>query len=237
MKKLTFCVIAIAIIGAPAFAADLPVKAPPPAAPLHSWTGCYAGGNIGYGWAHKHIVDEEPGLVGADRDNHTNSGIVGGGQIGCDYQINSWVIGIQGMFDVADVNGSSIDPQNSILTWSSRNSWFATATGRLGYAILPTTLAYVKGGAAWVRDHNVLTFTGGTQSTPDTTMFGWTLGGGVEYAFAPRWSAFLEYDYVGLSTKDREPFTRSTDGAVFPYDVHNNLQTVLFGVNYHFGGL
>ncbi len=65
-------------------------------------------------------------------------------------------------------------------------------------------------------------------------MSGWTAGGGLEYKFAPNWSAFVEYDYIGLATFNREPFTRSTDGLVFPYDVHNNLQIVLAGVSYRF---
>jgi opacity protein-like surface antigen len=71
--------------------------------------------------------------------------------------------------------------------------------------VTPPSLLYVKGGAAWVQDHNILTFAGGNQSTPDATMPGWTAGGGLEYAIAPRWSIFIEYDDIGLETRDRTP--------------------------------
>jgi outer membrane immunogenic protein len=241
MKKLFAASIAVAgLLGSPAFAADLPAKAPAykvAAAPLLNWTGCYLGANVGGGWARKHIVDQEPGLVGVSRDRHDSSGVVGGGQIGCDYQVNNWVFGIQGMFDAADISGGGLDLVNPLLTWSSTNKWFATVTGRIGYAATPAALVYAKGGGVWVRDSNLLTFGAGTQSTPDATMNGWTVGGGLEYMFAPNWSVFAEYNYAWLNTRERSTFTRSTDGATFPYDVHNNLQTVLVGINYRFGGV
>jgi outer membrane immunogenic protein len=76
-----------------ATAADLrpvPYKAPPaPPPPLYSWSGCYIGGNIGGGWASKSANDVAgivTGVPGADLGSHTASGVIGGGQIGCDYQ-------------------------------------------------------------------------------------------------------------------------------------------------------
>jgi outer membrane immunogenic protein len=140
------------------------------------------------------------------------------------------------MVDGADISGRSLDLANPLMTWTSKNEWFATVTGRIGYAVQPAMLLYAKGGGAWVRDHSLLTFAAGTQSTPDRTMNGWTVGGGIEYMFAPNWSVFAEYNYIWLSSNDRSTFTRSTDGATFPYDIHNNLQTVLVGINYRFGG-
>jgi outer membrane immunogenic protein len=242
MNKLFVAGIAAAsaLCGAPALAADMPTKAPvykaPPAVVVSTWTGCYIGGNVGGGWAEKHIVDVAEGL--GDRDRHTSSGFVGGGQIGCDYQVNNWVFGVQGLFDGADITGTHFDFANPAnLTWHSKNSWFGTLTGRIGYTIQPMALLYAKVGGAWVRDHNLLILFGGpgTQSTPDTTMTGWTVGTGVEYKFAPDWSVFAEYNYIGLATKGNEPFFDSLAVKSFPYDVHNNLQTVLVGVNYRFG--
>jgi outer membrane immunogenic protein len=235
MKKLLVAgVAAAAFCGAPALAADMAVKAPPitpVAAPVYSWSGCYIGGNVGGGWANKHIIDVTDDL---DQGSHTGSGIVGGGQIGCDYQVNNWVFGIQGLFDGASITGSNLDPGNSALTWSSKNSWFGTLTARIGYAVQPTTLLYAKVGGAEVRDHNIDTFAGGVYATPDTTMNGWTVGGGLEYMFAPNWSVFAEYNYLGLN-KRSETFTRSIDGATFQDSVYNNMQTILFGINYRFG--
>jgi outer membrane immunogenic protein len=75
-----------------------------------SWTGCYLGGNLGGGWTDRKadrltqdgIVGPVPGDYGRNRE----SGIVGGTQIGCDLQVDrSWVIGVQGQFDLSDMNG------------------------------------------------------------------------------------------------------------------------------------
>ena len=199
-----------------------------------SWSGCYVGATAGGGWAEKHIVDYEPGLPGRDRDRHTASGAIAGGQAGCDYQVSKWVFGVEGSLAASGVNGKGADLANSALTWHSENPWLATLTGRIGYSVQPDTLVYAKGGAAWVKDHNILTFDGGVQSAPDTVMNGWTVGGGVEYRFTPHWSILLEYNYIDLAPK-RESFTRSTDGNAFPYGVHNSMENVLAGINYRFG--
>jgi len=99
-----------------ATAADMRVKAPvykPAAAAVYDWTGCYVGGNIGSGWQKTTSTDAEPGggTFLEDAGTNTGTGVVGGGQIGCDYQFApKWVLGIQGMFDGAGVNGSHVAP-------------------------------------------------------------------------------------------------------------------------------
>src|ERR1700675_3188824 len=99
MKKAFLGVAAIAaMLGTPALAADMPLKAPPPPpAPVWSWTGCYIGINGGGLWAHKDWTSETAGTVGLPIGSHDlNSGLFGG-QVGCDYQFSGrFVIGIQG---------------------------------------------------------------------------------------------------------------------------------------------
>jgi opacity protein-like surface antigen len=48
VKRLSTAIAAIALIGTPAFAADMPVKAPyAPAPAVYNWTGWYVGVNAG----------------------------------------------------------------------------------------------------------------------------------------------------------------------------------------------
>ena len=76
-----------------------------------------------------------------------------------------------------------------------------TATGRLGYTVLPNLLLYVKGGGAWVKDnytsYNPLT---GLQASAGGTRSGWTVGAGFEQMFAGSWSWFAEYNYLNFGT-------------------------------------
>jgi outer membrane immunogenic protein len=67
------------------------------------------------------------------------------------------------------------------------------------------------------------------------TFTGWTLGGGLEYAFQRNWSAFIEYNYMDLGSQD---ITLSYNtGSTYRVNYKHDLQTVLFGLNYRFGGI
>ena len=220
-------------------------KAPPPVAAFN-WTGCYFGGNVGGGWARKHLVDRDGsffvGINPFDAGTHKPGGFVGGGQIGCDYQTGAWVFGLQGLFDGTSLKGSEPLPGYPNVSFQTRISWFATLTGRIGYAVQPATLVYLKGGAAWVRDehdYNVIPVNVGQppyHAAAEVTRSGWTIGGGLEHLFAPNWSAFVEYNYMDFGTRG----TRFTADPVtipsgFNIDVTQDVQTVLIGINYRFG--
>jgi outer membrane immunogenic protein len=236
MKRLLLgTAMALAVIVG-ASAADLrpvPVysKAPPP---FMSWTGCYIGGNIGGGWSSSSYAD---GVLGFSDGGANGAGVVGGGQIGCDYQVGAFVFGVQGMFD-----GTSIQATGSnVLAGLNNNDfvpWLATATGRIGYTVMPTTLLYVKGGAAWVHDTvtgiNAVTLVPATGATYTPT--GWTVGGGIEHMFAPHWSVFVEYDYMGFGNRAVN-FTAlpvPATGATFPVTASQNVQMAIVGVNFKF---
>ena len=142
MRKTLGVVGAALLFAVPALAADLgrpapPVyKAPPPVVPVLSWTGCYIGGNGGGGSAHKENIDNFPSPA-QSLGSHAARGGMGGGQVGCDYQVSSWVFGVRGMFDWSDLEGQNTIPQNPAVAYSTKISAIATATGRIGYAITP----------------------------------------------------------------------------------------------------
>lgn len=225
------------------FAADLPVKAPvykaPAPVPVVTWSGCYVGGNIGYGWSPTKWTDETF-FVGSEIASHSANGVVGGGQIGCDYQIDPrWVIGIRGMVDAAGMKGSSVNPLSDFpLTDESKITWLATVTGRLGYVVEPMTLLYVQGGAAWVHakysECCSPTLQAVSDGFADKTWTGWTVGGGLEHMFTPNWSAFIEYNYIGLGGDD-VAFTGTNGFPNFTYHIDQNVNLVLVGLNYRFG--
>jgi outer membrane immunogenic protein len=175
------------------------------------------------------------GVAGADLGSHTAGGVIGGGQIGCDYQAGVWVFGLQGMFDGSGMEGSNTDP-SSLFTINSQIPWLATVTGRVGVTAAPTVLVYAKGGGAWVRDNYTLAAVGGgTLANANTTQSGWTAGGGIEWAFAGNWTAFAEYNYLDFGTPG-VTFTSAADGVTtFPINIRQNINSFMVGINYRFG--
>jgi outer membrane immunogenic protein len=208
--------------GSSAFAADMPVKAPPmaPLPPAISWTGFYIGANVGGAWSN------------TNSDNNSNffgdnvAGVIGGGQIGYNWQINNWLIGVEGDFQGSSQRESASGTILAVpVTAEAKVPWFATARGRLGYVNGPWLL-YVTGGAAWVNFEASLTVAGATVSD-ETTRSGWTVGGGVEWMFLPKWSAKLEYLFIDVGDRT---FTNGTTNA----DISLQENIVRVGLNYHF---
>jgi outer membrane immunogenic protein len=246
MKKLLSASVGLLAFGmsASGFAADLPArtytKAPPAPVMTYNWTGCYIGGNVGGGWSKQNQfrVDQiGVGPVSANYGAETDSAFVGGGQIGCDYQFaGSWVAGVQGQFDWGNINGSHILPAFPTFTMFDKASFIGTATARVGYLFAPQVLAYVKGGAAWVKNSDFLLQPSGALSeSASWNRSGWTVGGGLEWMFAPGWSVFAEYNYMDFGTST---VTFIAPPPLLPVGEHVNIgekvQTGLVGVNYKF---
>ena len=215
MKKLVIASLALAAFAAPAFAADMPVKAPvykaPVIAPVYNWTGFYLGLNAGGSWGRQDndLVAAATGVVGFANSDHLN-GFIGGGQIGYNWQINQWVVGLEADFQgsAQKADGSFVLPPGGAIlvipgltaNYTDKLDWFGTVRGRIGYA-MDRWLPYVTGG--WAFGHGTLSGTGTT--TPAGTAIGfnasqnysgWTIGGGVEYTFMNNWSMKAEYLYI-----------------------------------------
>lgn len=217
---LTLAVIIFALSRAEPLAAD-------PVSPVHNWTGCYAGGNIGGAWG-----EVVPGL--SNEAQHPK-GFVGGGQFGCDYQFQpNWVIGLQGDFTGSAARDTShYTIIANVDTFETNIHWFASATARFGYATGPWLL-YGKGGAAWINaryqrtDLFLLTFV----NTDTATHSGWTAGGGVEYALAPSWSVFAEYDFYDFG-QHSVTMPGGLGPITFP-SLRQELSEVKIGLNFRF---
>jgi outer membrane immunogenic protein len=252
--KMFFLVLAgsLALAGS-AVAADLPARPYTKAAamaPLYSWTGCYIGANVGGGSDREAFTHINPdfGILNFNPNfslgTERATGAIGGGQIGCDYQFGNWVLGAQGMFDATGFRGSNHlvpppgDPQfPNIFDLSSRVSWVATATARLGYTIQPQLLIYTKGGAAWMRSDLSYAITGMGITNTYTgveTRNGWTVGAGLEYLITANWSVFAEYSHMDFGARTLN--TRLiTDPAPQQIWTSHRLDTVMVGVNLRIG--
>jgi outer membrane immunogenic protein len=239
MKKLFLSTVAGAALFAvaPANAADMPLKAPPMVAPYYSWTGCYVGAHTGWGWGRKsgteQTISPSPKFTAFGFDT---SGAVFGGQVGCDYQFaGNWVLGVQGAISGTDINGVGADADPSeASTISVKVDSISSVTGRLGYAGWSQTLWYFKGGGAWVRDQwNLSNAVFDFPQVVTSTRSGWTIGGGIEWAFAPNWTAFLEYDYYDFGTKNVITFLEGGDdtNSIF---AKQTVSTFKIGANYRF---
>jgi outer membrane immunogenic protein len=243
MKRLFLASCALGAI-TPAFAADLPVRMPlkaPIAAPVlaFNWTGCYLGAQAGGGWGRKNFTDEETTPLDPAFPAARTSGAVVGGQVGCDYQFASnVVVGIEGAGSWADIKGSSDPFFSGKAVFNADTRWLATATGRLGYSF-DRILIYAKGGAAWAGDKYFLnsSFAGAPNNFAGSeTRFGYTIGGGIEWAFLQNWSARVEYAYYDFGTKSLNLFGTSliNTGDPDPSRISQRIQTVMVGINYHF---
>ena len=219
-----------------ASAADMPRKAVIAPAPVSSWTGFYAGVNAGWVGSDPAISNAGTGIpdavlgvvpgvsgglaalasgpVSAGR----TSGFIGGGQLGYNYQINNWVVGVEA--DLQGLSGSGSTGTlatagpvvgaaiTSTLTVSANTEWLSTVRGRLGFLATPNVLLYGTGGlafggvtasAALAQSGNNGFIGAGAGAFSDTSA-GWAAGAGAEWMFAQKWTAKLEYLHYDLGT-------------------------------------
>lgn len=225
-------------------AADLRARAPvykgAPVVVAYSWTGCYVGGNVGGVWVNKEWFDaSNPGTIGQSYGSHDANGWLGGVQAGCNYQVGSWVFGVQGDYDWANANGSNTNALSPGLTDSSKVKSLASVTGRVGYA-WDRFLGYVKGGGAWERDEYTVTGDPGIGpilATGSETRSGWTVGIGGEYAFTHNLTGFVEYDWYRFGTRTVNFALISQGGPPsILIDIKESKSVLKVGLNWKFGG-
>lgn len=177
-----------------ATAADLPLKAPALKA-VYDWTGLYIGAHVGYGFGTSSATLTDPTIAIRHNDH---GGMTGGVQAGYNWRLNSgWLLGVEG-----DISFPNYLPTNHVVNSvttalsgaEERWDYFASLRGRVGYTS-GAWLFYATGGLAFAGERFLSTPTGDAEDRRLKTRLGWAAGAGVEYAFAPHWTARLEYLY------------------------------------------
>jgi outer membrane immunogenic protein len=241
MKKVLLSTVALSAFAAPAAAADLAArpytKAPPaPIAVVYDWSGFYIGVNGGWGSSRKCWDFVDPVFGGAE-GCHDATGGTAGGQIGYRWQASSWVFGLEAQGNWADFKGSNVSLLDPTLRNQSRVDAFGLFTGQVGWAA-NNVLFYIKGGAAVTSDR-FRQFDVPTgllvASTGDDTRWGGTVGAGLEFGFAPNWTAGVEYNHLFM--QDRTHTFVDTTGAFFANErIRQDVDIVTARINYRFGG-
>jgi outer membrane immunogenic protein len=252
-KLLMASVGAIALAGSTAFAADLPSRAPPPVylppVPIFTWTGIYIGGQIGYAWAsgNNNFTGFDPffgpagGTFLSSSAGGTPSGVIGGANVGYNYQINQWVLGIEGSVDGTSLSNTAVVafPDGTSLTAHTKADIQGSIRGRLGIA-WDRALIYGTGGVAFggfntdvsILNPAVPFFANGNVSN---TRVGWTVGGGIQYAITNNWSVRAEYRYTNWGTlSDGRLAAVAAPGVFFNGNRHLNQNQVQVGFDYKF---
>lgn len=269
MKRILIGAAAIAsLIVTSAFAADLAprmyTKAPPPPVAVYNWTGFYIGGNIGYSWGRSRddstLTNTAGTVLFASSDRSNLDGIVGGGQIGYNWQMQNWLWGLEADIQGTDEKGSRLftcptgvcSPPFGVIAvfpgaavpvspLEQKIDWFGTVRGRVGILASPQILLYGTGGLAYGEVKTSETIGAAAFGFSNTnTRIGYTVGAGVEGAIGGNWTAKLEYLYVDLGRTSGSFLTTlpAFGGGVLSSNYSSRItdNVLRVGVNYKFGG-
>jgi outer membrane immunogenic protein len=251
MKKLAIATVAGSALLAgivTASAADMAYKAAPvPMAPApFSWTGFYIGANVGGAWTPNSggsdfgplfppfavlppavaIPTIIPGQLDVLAGGGRRSGVIGGGQVGYNWQVNQFVLGVEADAVGTGLKGTTgtasrtigapifaVPVTQTVTVDFGHIEWMATFRGRAGFAV-DRALFYVTGGAAVAEIGGSTTTVvngpgiglppAGTYVATNggsSTRWGWTVGGGIEWAFSPNWSVAGEYRHTDFGNR------------------------------------
>lgn len=191
-----------------AYSADIiqpaPQVAPAPVVSPARWNGFYLGAVGAYGWADTKATLNGP-IYGNGVGINADGGLLGA-TVGYNWQVNNWVLGVEGDISAGDIGGNATTTSFPVTTGQFDIKWLGTVRGRLGWSTQVMgnpTLLYVTGGAAWAGGEREITnFFNTPAAKTSATHTGWTVGVGAEYAINNRWSLKAEYLYADLGTQN-----------------------------------
>lgn len=224
MKKLLLG-LSLSLLASTSFAADAVVEEVVEVAPVFTWTGGYIGLQGGYAWGDGSIDESDgPGFADFEPD-----GFIGGVYAGYNYQMsNNIVIGAEVDVVYADVDGEGTvfdEPGDPIGLAGQELNWSGAGRLRLGYAV-DRFLPYIAGGVAF-GDIDLTPIGVLGAPTFSDTFVGWTIGGGLDYAFTDNLIFRAEYRYTDFGSED---FDDGDGGFEMELDTHD----VRLGIAYKF---
>jgi outer membrane immunogenic protein len=271
MKRILMGAAIASMLSTGALAADLAprmyTKAPVAPPVVYDWTGFYIGGNVGYSWGRSSdtsTLTNGAGTVLFTSGGSSNlDGVIGGGQIGYNWEMQNWLFGLEADIQGADERGSRsftcgtgvctpatpipgvlpiFNPGPAVpVTLAQKIDWFGTVRGRIGLLATPSVLLYGTGGLAYGGVNTSETIGAAALGFSNTdTRVGWTLGAGIEGALGGGWSAKLEYLYMDLGKTSDSSLTpiAALGGGFISSDFNSRITDNILrvGVNYKFGG-
>lgn len=243
MKRLALSIALAALCAAPAMAdGHMTYKGSAPDQSSVNWNGFYVGGHLGGAWEDvtSTALSTTPVITNGTANPFEPSGALGGAQLGFNIQRAMWVFGIEGDISWTGVDETGTVPSTIVpgVTASMRSDtdWYATVTGRVGWA-KDNWLAYLKAGGAWMD----VSYTGSAalgavslgSATVTDTRSGWTIGTGIEVGIQENWSAKFEYSYADFGTDN---YSFNVGGVAGPTTIETDMHVVKVGLNYRFGG-
>jgi outer membrane immunogenic protein len=229
MKRIAALLATVAGAGlmSSAYAADLIIEEPVAEVGIvdvGDWNGAYIGVHAGWGWGDVDVTDEAGDL--GDFDPYDLSGWLVGVQAGANFQMDSFVLGIEGDIAWSDIGGDSLLIDDNMLTTDV--TWLGTIRGRLGFAA-DAFMFYGTAGIAFAGVDTTLTDFGPTTFTSSSTRTGWVAGIGAEAMVSDSLSIKAEYLYHDFGSEDF-----SFDGGDETGATSLNVSTVKVGLNWHF---
>ena len=241
MKKLLLSTVSVLALASAASAADVPVKAVRAPVEIPTWAGFYLGIQGGIAGSRGSFTSLGPqdavGIVAGNEYTANRTGGIFGINAGYNFQSGNFVYGIEG--DWSWLGAKATDNLAFPFGFSTTNSfdvrWLATVRGRFGITTGPA-LFYLTGGVAFadVNNQSLSLFPNGNINAnivDSRTKTGWTVGGGIEYMFAPHWTARVEGRYVDLG---KSTATFNLNFGTYQGEFRNSLLIGLLGLAYKF---